>query len=204
MARKFSCLAACYCGSSLEEGERILRPLRKFGPPIADMFSAMSYLQMQSFFEPFFPPGRLTYVKSNFLSDLSDEAIGVMARWAGQSPSPYTFAPFLEHWHGAVNRVGVTDTAFPHRQMSWNPLLWSMWTDAADSEKNVQWTRQCWEAMRPFLIEGSYVNYLSDDGDSFARAAYGPNYARLAALKSKYDPTNFFRMNHNVRPNRAV
>lgn len=193
-------VAACYCGSSLSEGEKVLQPLRSFGPPLADMISPMSYVEMQGFFEPFFPPGRHTYTKSNFLRALSDEAIAMIAEWAGKSPSPFTFAPFFEHWHGAVSRVGVTDTVFPHRQYSWNLFAWSMWTDPSESEKNIQWTRQCWEAMHPFLVDGSYVNYVSDEGDASARASYGPNYDKLVALKNKYDPTNFFRMNHNVKP----
>jgi len=197
-------VAACYCGSSLAEGEKILQPLRKFGPPIADMISPMSYVQMQSFFEPFFPPGRYTYVKSNFLKALSDEAIETMAEWAGTSPSPFSFAPFFEHWHGAASRVRVEETAFPHRQHSWNVFAWSVWENPADSERNIHWTRQCWEAMRPFLVGGSYVNYVSDEGDTFARSAYGSNYDRLVALKNKYDPTNFFRMNHNIKPTQTA
>lgn len=196
-------VAAFHCGPSVSEAEKALAPLRKFGPPVADMVSSKSYLEMQSFFEPFFPPGRHTYVKSNFMHALDDLAIETIAQWAGQSPSPTSFAPFFEHWHGAVSRVGVTDTAFPHRQHSWNLFAWSTWTDPVDSEKNLQWTRQCWEAMRPFLVGGSYVNYVSDEGESSARAAYGPNYDRLIALKNKYDPTNLFRMNHNIRPSVA-
>ena len=167
---------------------------------MADMISSMSYIQMQSFFEPFFPPGRHTYVKSNFLQALSDQAIETIADWAGTSPSPFSFAPFFEHWHGAVSRVGVTETAFPHRQHSWNLFAWSVWADQADSEKNIRWTRECWDAMRPFLVEGSYVNYVSDEGEAVARSTYGANYDRLMALKNKYDPTNFFRMNHNIKP----
>lgn len=193
-------VAACYCGSDLSQGEKVLEPLRKFGSPIADAIQAMGYLQLQSMFEPFFPPGRYTYVKSSFVRSLSDEAIETMAAFAGTSPSPYTFAPFFEHWHGAVSRVGVSETAFPHRQHSYNFMAWSTWENPDDSEKNIRWTRECWEAMRPFLVQGSYVNYLSDEGDAVARAAYGPNYDRLVALKNKHDPTNFFRMNQNVRP----
>ncbi len=159
---------------------------------------------MQGFFGPFFPPGRHTYVKSNFLRTMSDEAIESMAEWAGKSPSPYTFAPFLEHWHGAVNRVGANETAFPHRGHSWNPIAWSSWADPTETEKNIQWTREYWKAMSPFVVSGSYVNYVSDEGDTFARAAYGPNYERLVALKNKYDPANFFHMNHNIQPTRTA
>ena len=192
-------VAACYCGRP-SEGEKVLKPLRTFLPPIADAIGEMSYLQLQGMFDPFFPPGRLTYVKSNFIRALNDDVIRAIAEFAGRSPSPFSFAPFVEHWHGAATRLGITDTAFPHRQHSYNLMFWSNWESPSESDKNIQWTRTSWNALRPFLVEGSYGNYVSDEGDLFARAAYGPNYERLVALKNKYDPTNFFRMNHNIKP----
>jgi FAD/FMN-containing dehydrogenase len=196
-------VAACYCGS-LSEGEKVLKPLRAFGSPIADILGTMSYVQIQTLFDPFFPPGRFTYVKSNFIRTLNDEVIETLAEYAKTRPSPYSFAPGIEHWHGAATRAAATDTAFPHRQHSFNFMAWSNWADPSESEKNIQWTRKFWEAMRPFLVEGSYGNYVSDEGDAFARAAYGPNYERLVALKNKYDPKNFFRMNHNIKPTQAA
>jgi Berberine and berberine like/FAD binding domain len=192
-------VAACYAGA-LADGEKRLKPLRRFGSPLADALSPMSYIQIQSMFEPFFPPGRHVYTKSNFIRDLTDQAIETMVRYVGKSPSPYTFAPFLEHWNGAATRVAATDTAFPHRQYSWNFLAWSMWTGPSETGKNLEWTRECWEAMRPFLVAGSYGNYVTDEGEAIAREAYGPNYDRLVVIKNKYDPTNFFRMNHNIKP----
>ena len=192
-------VAACYCGRP-SEGEKVLKPLRTFLPPIVDAIGEMSYLQLQGMFDPFFPPGRLTYVKSNFIRALNDDVIRAIAEFAGRSPSPFSFAPFVEHWHGAATRVGITDTAFPHRQHSYNLMFWSNWESPSESDKNIRWTRTSWNALRPFLVEGSYGNYVSDEGDLFARAAYGPNYERLVALKNKYDPTNFFRMNHNIKP----
>jgi hypothetical protein len=139
-------------------------------------------------------------VKSNFIRGLDDDALAAIAGFAGKSPSAYSFAPFIEHWHGAAARVGVTDTAFPHRQHAYNLMFWSTWESPCESEKNIQWTRESWDALRPFLVEGSYSNYISDEGDAFARASYGRNYDRLVGLKSKYDPSNFFRMNHNIKP----
>ena len=192
-------IAACYCGP-LSDGEKALKPLRTFDTPIADVLGHISYIQMQSMLEPFFPPGRQIYVKSNFLRSLSDEAINALVQYVNKSPSSYTFAPFIEHWHGVATRVPVGDTAFPHRQYSWNFFAWSMWESPSDSEKNKQWTRECWEALRPFLVASSYSNYVADEGEAIAREAYGANYDRLAALKNKYDPTNFFRMNHNIKP----
>ena len=195
-------IAGCYCGA-LSDGEAALKPLRTFGTPIADLFGRMSYVQLQGMFEPFFPPGRQVYTKSNFLRGLSDEAIDVLVQYVGKSPSPYTFAPFIEHWHGAATRVPVSETAFPHRQYSWNFFAWSMWESPSESEKNKQWTRECCESLRPFLFAGSYSNYVADEGDAITREAYGLNYDRLVALKNKYDPTNFFRLNHNIKPSQA-
>lgn len=196
-------IAACYCGE-VAEGEKILKPLRTFGPPLADALSPMRYVQIQSMFEPFFPPGRHVYTKSNFMRDLSDEAIDTTVRYVAKSPSPYTFAPFIEHWNGVATRVAPTDTAFPHRQYSWNFLAWSMWESPSETERNLAWTRECWGAMSPYLVAGSYGNYVTDEGEAIAREAYGPNYDRLVTLKDKYDPTNFFRMNHNIKPSRVV
>jgi FAD/FMN-containing dehydrogenase len=196
-------VAACHCGA-VADGEKILEPLRKFGSPLADALSPMSYVQLQSMFEPFFPPGRYVYTKSNFLRDLNDEAIEAMVGYVGKSPSPYTFAPFIEHWNGAATRVAPTDTAFPHRQYSWNFLAWSIWASPSETEKNLQWTRECWQAMQPYLVAGAYGNYVTDEGEAFAREAYGINYDRLVGLKNKYDPGNFFRMNHNVKPSLAA
>jgi len=196
-------LAACYCGP-VAKGEELLQPLKKFAKPFADMLGPMSYIQIQGMFEPFFPPGRLVYTKSNFLRSLGDDVIENLARFVGKCPSPYTFAPFVEHWHGAATRVAPGDTAFPHRQYSWNFFAWSMWADPAESEKNIRWTRECWEGLKPFLIAGAYGNYVTDEGDTIARETYGCNYDRLVALKNKYDPTNLFRMNHNIKPTKAA
>jgi FAD/FMN-containing dehydrogenase len=192
-------VAVCYCGP-ISEGEKALKPLRSFGKPVADIIGPMPLVQLQGMFDPFFPPGRYTYVKSSFVQELTDAAIDVLAEFAASRPSPLVFAPGIEHWHGAATRVGPTETAFPHRTHQYNFMAWSTWTETADTERHVQWTRQFWEAMKPHLAPGSYVNYLSDDDDGAAKVAFGPNYDRLLALKNKYDPTNLFRMNHNIRP----
>jgi FAD/FMN-containing dehydrogenase len=107
----------------------------------------------------------------------------------------------LEHIHGAATRVGVEETAFPHRAEGYNFLVLSQWIDPAMTDRCVAWARETYQQMEPFAAPGRYVNYLGDDepGDPVA-AAYGPNYGRLRELKTKYDPKNFFRMNQNIRP----
>jgi hypothetical protein len=102
--------------------------------------------------------------------------------------------------HGAVSRKGPSETAFAHRQHPFNFLVLSSWSEASETERNVTWTRECWDAMRPFMAPGAYVNYLEEEADPRARAAFGANYDRLAALKNQYDPSNLFRINHNIRP----
>jgi FAD/FMN-containing dehydrogenase len=192
-------VAACYSGS-IEEGEKVLAPLRQFGAPIADLFGAMSYLQMQSMFDPWFPPGREAYWKANFLNGLPDDAVEIFHRFAQTAPSSYTTGPWLETVHGAVSRIDPAHTAFAHRRHPFNFLVLSSWSEPSEAERNIAWTRECWDAMRPFMATGAYVNYLEDEADPHARDAYGANYDRLLKLKNKYDPDNLFRINHNIRP----
>ncbi len=194
---RVAAIGGCYCGPP-EEGEKALQALRAFGSPVADLFAPMPYVQLQSMFDPLFPPGRHYYTKANFLTDLTDEAIRVFAEYS-TAPSTYTAAA-IEHLQGAVARVESNDTAFPHRKFPYNFSIWSGWSDPAETEQNIQWTRDFFEAMKPSMAPAVYVNYLEEEGDPTGREAYGQNYQRLAALKKKYDPTNFFRMNHNIRP----
>lgn len=196
-------LAACYSGD-LSQAERIVKPMRTVGTPIADMLSVISFVEMQSLFDPFFPPGRYTYVKSNFLQDLNDDTIEILAEYATTRPSPHVFAPAIEHWHGAATRISPEATAFPHRKPGFNFMAWSTWESPSETEANVRWTRDFWQSLQPHLMQGSYVNYVADNDDSVARAAFGPNYDRLVVLKNRYDPTNLFRMNHNVVPTHAA
>lgn len=194
-------IAGAYHGD-LAKGEEVLKPLRSFGRPLLDIFQPMPYVQLQSMFDAFFPPGRMTYVKSGFFKTFNEEAEGTINAFLATCPSPHTFVG-SEHWHGAATRVGSGDTAFPHRTRPFNFMIWSVWEGAENAEKNIRWTREFWNAMKPFLADSSYGNYLSDEGDESAHAAYGANYERLAALKARYDPTNLFRMNHNIRPSGA-
>jgi FAD/FMN-containing dehydrogenase len=107
----------------------------------------------------------------------------------------------LEHFHGAVTRVGVTDTAVPHRTAGWNLVLPSVWMDPAATDENIAWTRKAHSALAPHLDQARWLNYLDDDqGGDAVRAAYGPNYARLVEVKRRYDPENIFHHNHNIPP----
>src|SRR4029453_16562312 len=115
-------------------------------------------------------------------------------------PSPHS-AVMLEHYHGAYARTSATATAYSHRRPTYDVVIISNWIDPADNARNIEWTRSLFAAVQPQVSPGAYVNFLdADEGTERVRAAYGDNHARLVALKRKYDPTNFFRMNQNIRP----
>jgi FAD/FMN-containing dehydrogenase len=191
-------VAVCYCGPS-ETGEQVLHPLRTFGSPLEDNIQPMSYQTLQSAPDAAFPLGRQHYWKSSWLKHLSDEAIEVMLGFVAEMPSAISGVG-LQQMHGAASRVDPAATAFPHRDEHYDFLILSQWTHPPDSEENIRWTRAFFEAMQPFFESGVYVNNLGEEGEDRVKEAYGAHYERLVALKDKYDPTNLFRLNQNIRP----
>jgi hypothetical protein len=160
----------------------------------------MPYAQVNAMLDAAYPPGALNYWKSSFLSGLSDDAIRTMIDRFARCPAPMGQL-LLEHFHGAVTRVGVADTAFPHRAEGYNALVLAEWLDPMGTEACTAWARESFDALRPFMGGGRSVNYLGDDErEDAVAAAYGPNHRRLREIKAKYDPENLFRLNHNIRP----
>lgn len=191
-------ILACYIGS-IEAGEQVLRPLKEFGPPMADMIQPMPYLKAQSLMDESFPRGRYNYWKSNLLRELSDDAIDTLVEGFSGVTSPYS-SVLIEQLGGAVSRVGKDETAFNHRAAPFDLVIMPMWSDPAESAQHIHWADALWSAMQPFSSGGVYVNYLSNEGEERVKAAYGTNYERLVTLKNKYDPLNLFRLNQNIRP----
>ncbi len=181
-----------------DEGERILRPLREFGPPLIDDVDRIWYEDLQKMLEPSYPAGLRNYWKSSFLTDLNAEAIDTIAEHFAAVPSTRT-SVLLEHFGGAIARIGRDETAFDHRDAEFNFTITSIWAEPAEDEANVRWTRELWQAMQAFSAGRVYVNYLGEEPER-VREAYGSKYDRLVALKRKYDPSNLFRYNQNIRP----
>jgi len=193
-------LGGVYAGP-VEEGEKVLRPLREYGPPIADMFQAMPYSAAQRMADFLWPPGLHSYWKSSYLTALSDAAIDVIVDCFLRVPSPRTVVVLEHNGDSAWDRVPESATAFGYRSWPYNLVVTSAWSDPKDADRNIAWTRDFLSAMRPFAAPGAYVNYLGgDEGTEGLKAAYGVKLARLAALKAKFDPTNLFRMNQNIAP----
>lgn len=196
---KLAAMVTCHCGP-LAAGETATLPLKQFGPPVVDTVGPMSYCDLNGMLDAGYPKGAFNYWKSTFLRQLSDGAIDTMIACFARCPSPMAQL-LLEHVHGAATRVGVKETAFPHRAEGYNFLVLSQWIDPAMTDRCIAWARETYQQMEPFAAAGRYVNYLGDDEpDDAVSAAYGPNYQRLRQLKTKYDPKNFFRMNQNIRP----
>jgi FAD/FMN-containing dehydrogenase len=192
-------MIVCHCGP-LAEAETALEPIKKFGSPILDSVGPTSYEETNKMLDAGFPRGALNYWKSNFIAQLNDQAIDTLISQFAACPSPMS-GLLLEHIHGAATRVDVSETAFPHRREGYNFLVVSEWLDPADNGRNIAWARESYDLMLPYFSRGRYVNYLGEDeGEDAVAAAYGPNYQRLRMLKAKYDPTNLFHLNQNIRP----
>ena len=160
----------------------------------------MPYSAVNSMLDAGFPKGALNYWKSSFLPALTDDAIDIMVDRFSTCPSAMT-GLVLEHIHGAATRVDSSDTAFAHRNVGYNMLVASEWLDPSESDSNIAWTRDTFNALKPFTSESAYVNYLDDDEpEDRVSKAYGPNYDRLKKLKVRYDPDNVFRLNQNIDP----
>jgi FAD/FMN-containing dehydrogenase len=193
-------MATVYIGP-VEEGERLLQPLRELATPLLDLSGPMPYAVLQSAFDPFFPKGRLYYWKSTYIDNLNDEAIATMASLARIRPS---YMSSITFWHlgGAMGRVGLEETAYGRRDAPYLFTAEASWEDPTTTEQNIAWARESLAAMQPFSKGGSYLNFpgFGEEKEEMLRASYGVNYDRLVELKTKYDPGNLFRKNLNIPP----
>jgi FAD/FMN-containing dehydrogenase len=191
-------VVCCYAGS-VEEGEKVVRPLKEFGSPVLDLLVPKPYLMHQSMFDPSFPPGWWYYVRACDVAELTDDIIDVMVEHGHRIKSPITSVG-LWQMGGAVARVGDHETAFNSRSAGHNFNINGNAESAAGFDDEREWARSLWDALSPYHTS-VYVNFLMDEGEERVRGAYGPEkYDRLKALKRKYDPENFFRLNQNIPP----
>lgn len=193
-------IIVCYIGSAAD-GERILQPLRGFGSPIFDGIKRTPFAIHNSSLDAGQPAGKNYYWKSEYITEIADNAIETLVAFAANMTSPYSRLAVF-HLGGAIQNYGEQAMAVSHRNAEYVIAINTGWNDPKDTEKQIQWTRDLWTAIRPFSSGGVYVNFLSaDDEEDRVRAAYGATkFERLVQLKSKYDPQNLFRMNQNIKP----
>jgi FAD/FMN-containing dehydrogenase len=182
----------------LDEGERVLEPARRFGSPIADLVAPTPYVKRQTLLDDLGVHGIHRYWKSGFATEFSDAFVDLIVERAASMPSPLSVVGFF-YVHGAAARVDPSATAFGLRARQWDVDIIAQWTDPADADRQIQWTREFWGEAEPFAT-GVYVNHIAADEPERLAAAYGPNFARLVSVKAQYDPNNLFRLNHNLKP----
>lgn len=192
------------CLGPTEESTKLLRPLREFGPPVADIYQPMPYSAAQTMADFLWPRGLYSYWKSSFLTGLGDGLFEKMLNGFASCPARETVLVLEHNGNSAFDRVPEDASAFGHRKWPYNLVITTQWSDPALKDESIRWTRNFYDALRPFMADAVYVNYLGDVDEKLVHAAYGRKYDRLAALKQKYDPTNFFSANHNIKPRQAT
>ncbi len=188
----------CYTGP-LDQAEERFAPIRAFGPPIVDFAGPIPWPALQSMFDALYPSGLQWYWKADFFNDLNDQAIALHAKYAAQLPTMHS-TMHIYPINGAAHRPGRNDTAFSFREANFAEVIVGVDPDPANNERMIQWARDYWMALHPHSAGGAYVNMIMDEGEDQVKAAYRDNYARLAQVKAKYDPTNLFHVNQNIRP----
>ena len=194
-------LAGVHCGP-VEEGQKVIQPLRELGTPMIDMSGPMPWTSVQTAFDPFFPKGqRQYYFKSCYLKSLDQETIAALIPKGINPPTPSILIA-IWHYGGAMQRVGDGETAFMGREATYLFSVDAIWDDPAQTEEVLAYSRSYLADMEPYSPGGLYVNFagLGEGGENLVKSAYGSHYERLVALKNKYDPTNLFRLNQNIKP----
>ena len=195
------CLLMCCFNGSEEDGKKALAPLLDALPePWFNWMGVMPYPAVQSMFDGLYPKGMQWYWRGDFVKTLSDDAIDAHLAQAANTPSELSLM-HLYPIDGAIHRVGKGETAWSCRDATWSMVIAGIDPDAKKAGDVTQWTKAYWEAVHPYDLGGAYPNFMMDDeGDARIKETFGENYGRLQAVKKKYDPTNLFRVNQNIRP----
>jgi len=197
--KKTCALVICYTGP-LEKAEEAVRPIRQeLPPPLLDLMGALPFPALQSLFDPLLPKGMQWYWKGDLVKELSDRAIELHVEHIGKAPTEPSIA-HIYPINGAVHKVGQHETAWNCRDATWSMVICGIDPNPANAPALKAWAREYWDAIHPHNLKGAYLNFIMEEGEERIRATYGDNYDRLAAIKKKYDPTNFFRVNQNIKP----
>jgi FAD/FMN-containing dehydrogenase len=192
-------LFVCHTGN-VEEGEKLVAPIKALGSPVGDILQKRPYVTQQSLLDATQPKGRRYYWKSEYMPKLDPDVLVMANEHAKNIVSPHS-AILLFPLHGALNKLPEEHSPVGNRDAAWVFNVSSSWEQASDDQANIAWTRKAWEDMLQFSTGGTYINFLTEDeGDERIRAAYGKNYDRLIEAKTKWDPKNLFRINKNIAP----
>jgi len=199
--RKVCGIVWCYTGP-MDKAEGVFKPIRGFLPSILDFVGPIPHPALQGMFDPIYPPGLQWYWKADFFTTLDDESIALHVKHASELPT-WQSTMHLYPVNGAAHKIGKNDTAWSYRDANWAGVIVGVDADPAKSNLIRDWAKSYWQSLHPHSAGGGYVNFLMDEGEQSVKASYREAYERLATVKAKYDPTNFFRVNQNIRPKAA-
>jgi FAD binding domain/Berberine and berberine like len=197
--KKTCAVVVCYTGP-IEKAEEPVKAIRqKLPPPMLDLAGPMPFPALQRLFDPLLPKGMQWYWKADFVQELSDRAIELHVEHMAKAPTELSIA-HIYPIDGAVHKVGRHETAWNYRDATYSMVICGIDPDPLKAPALKAWARGYWEAIHPYNLKGAYLNFMMEEGEERIRATYGDNYDRLAAIKKKYDPTNFLRVNQNIKP----
>ena len=188
----------CYTGPEAK-AEEVFQPISEFGPPAMYGIQPMPYPALQGAFDALYPPGLQWYWKGDFVNELTDEAIALHVKHGYEMPTMHS-TMHLYPIDGKTHQVGTDETPWDYRRAKWSKVIAGVDPDPENTEAITAWAKEYWEALHPHSAGGAYVNFMMDEGEDRVKATYGSNYERLEAIKQKYDPTNLFRVNQNIKP----
>ena len=194
--KKVVVFAFCYSGN-IEEGQKLINPLRNFGYPYGEFIGGMPYADWQKAFDPLLTPGARNYWKTHNFTEISDQALEIMIEYAGKLPTQQCEI-FLAQISGIVNRIPSDSTAYAHRDAKFVLNVHGRWESTDDDEKVIGWAREFFAASKPFASAGAYVNFMTEEEGDRVKSVYGKNYELLMKIKNKYDPKNLFHFNQNI------
>jgi FAD/FMN-containing dehydrogenase len=196
--RKMCGIVWC-CTGPAEAVNEALKSVRDLRTPALDFVGPMPHPVLQGMFDPLYPAGLQWYWRADFVNEISDEAVDLHLKYGRELPSMQS-TMHLYPINGAASKVGKNDTAWSYRDTTWAQVMVGVDPDPANRDKLIRWTQEYWDALHPYSAGGAYVNFMMDEGQDRIRATYRDNYGRLASIKAKYDPDNFFRVNQNIKP----
>jgi hypothetical protein len=188
----------CYSGPA-ELADPVLAPARSFGKPALDGIAPMPLATWNSAFNPIYPPGDQWYWRADFINEMTDEAIERQVEHGSTLPT-WKSTTHIYPINGAAARPANEDTPWAYRDAKWLQVMVGVDPDPANAGLIKQWVVDYWDALHPYSAGGAYTNFMMDEGQERVQAAYRGNYGRLAEVKQRYDPTNLFHVNQNIRP----
>jgi FAD/FMN-containing dehydrogenase len=196
--KKMCGIVWCYTGP-LKNAEKVFKPIRKMKTPALDLVGPIPHPALQSMFDPLYPPGHQWYWKADFVREINDDAVALHVKYGSELPTMLS-TMHMYPIDGTAARVKNNATPWAYRDAKWAMVMVGVDPDPANKEKISAWARDYWSALHPYSAGGAYVNFMMEEGDDRVRATYGKNYGRLAKAKKKYDSSNLFRVNQNIRP----